>query len=373
VDVGEGLAYWTVLTGPTLTVVEPVDAYLRHLRFGRGRAESTTETYAGHLRRFHEWRARHGLSWEEAARRLATYVMYLRTTPRTTPGRGRGELPSDAALAPALAAIHGFYLFAADAGLVGDDTVTTLFTVLPAAVHPQRGVALRPRIRAAAGPAHSSGAPPAASRGEFTALLQAATTARDVCMIALLGGCALRVGQLVSLMREDVHLVPAGSRLNGCEYVLGPHLHLRRRDGHPKGAANKNRGTVIVPVPQPIEMLYAAWLHERKHIRAAIDSPWAFVTFPGPTGAPGGEALSTRRVQDLVSDLAGTAGLRHLHPHMLRHTFGATAADLDVARDVLQRLLGQASVHSQTVYRHATDARMLEGATAVADRLFGRA
>lgn len=183
----------------------------------------------------------------------------------------------------------------------------------------------------------------------------------------------MRVGQLVSLMREDVHLVPAGSRINGCDYLLGPHLHLHRRNGHPKGAANKNRGTVIVPVPQPVEMLYAGWLHQRKQIRAAIGSPWAFVTFPGPTGQPGGEALSTRRVQDLVSDLASKAGLRHLHPHMLRHTFGATAADADVARDVLQRLLGQVSVHSQDAYRHATDARVLQGAVAVAGRLFGRA
>ena len=66
VDVGQGLAYWTVLTGPTLAVVDPVDAYLRHLRFGRSRAESTTKTYAGHLKplrlpaRLHGARARPG-------------------------------------------------------------------------------------------------------------------------------------------------------------------------------------------------------------------------------------------------------------------------------------------------------------------------
>jgi integrase/recombinase XerD len=300
--------------------------------------------------------------------------MHVRTTPRSTPGRGCGELPSDAALAPALAAIHGFYLFAADAGLVGADTVTALFTVLPAsgATHRRVTAVLQPRIRVDARPTRPSGAPPAASHDEFTAVLHTAATARDVCMVALLGGCALRVGQLVSLMREDVHLVPPGSRVSGCEYLLGPHLHLRRRDGHPKGAANKNRGTVIVPVPQPVEMLYAAWLHERRQIRAAGGSPWAFVTFPGPTGEPGGEALSTRRVHDLVSELASKAGLRHLHPHMLRHTFGAAAADLDVARDVQRRLLGQVSVRSQDAYRHASDARVLEGATAVADRLFGR-
>jgi hypothetical protein len=46
VEIGAGFAYWTVLAGPTLAVVEPVDGFLRHVRFGRRRAESTTKTYA---------------------------------------------------------------------------------------------------------------------------------------------------------------------------------------------------------------------------------------------------------------------------------------------------------------------------------------
>jgi hypothetical protein len=46
---GRGLTYWTVLSGTTLEPVRPVDHYLRHLRFGQGRAESTAKTYAGIL------------------------------------------------------------------------------------------------------------------------------------------------------------------------------------------------------------------------------------------------------------------------------------------------------------------------------------
>ncbi|WNI20212.1 tyrosine-type recombinase/integrase (plasmid) [Streptomyces sp. ITFR-21] len=118
-------------------------------------------------------------------------------------------------------------------------------------------------------------------------------------------------------------------------------------------------------------MLYADWMRERIGIRPAGGSPWAFVTFPGPTGNPGGEALSPRRVQDLLADLAAGAGLRHLHPHMLRHTFGETAADLDVARDVLQRLLGHSDITSQDVYRTVAEAKIALAAHAVGDRLFG--
>jgi len=47
---------------------------------------------------------------------------------------------------------------------------------------------------------------------------------------------------------------------------------------------------------------------------------------------------------------------------MLRHAFGTAAADLDVARDVLQRLLGHDTVTSQDVYRHVAPARVVDAA-----------
>jgi integrase len=371
VSVIDPLAYWTVLSGPALQVVEDIDDYLRHLRFGRSRAESTTKTYAGHLKRFHVWCGERDMSRDAAAFELARYVMRLRATPRQTSGRGQGELPVDSTLGPALAAIHGFYLHLADIGGVSANVVEALFTTLPAPNNRAGTLIVKPRIRVDSRPSNASARPPAATHDEFTALLRAATTARDRCMIALLGGCALRVGQLVSLLREDMHFVPPGRTAPGCSYTLGPHLHLRKRDGHPRGAANKNRGTVVLPVPGPVEMLYADWMRERLGIRHAGDSPWAFVSFTGPTGDPGGEAIGTRRVQDLIANLAEQADLRHIHPHMLRHTFGETAADIDVARDVLQRLLGHSDVNSQGTYRNVSDGRVVQAAQTVTNKLFG--
>ncbi|GAA3781666.1 tyrosine-type recombinase/integrase [Streptomyces chiangmaiensis] len=372
VEVTDTLAYWTVLSGPTLEVVEDMDDFLRHLRFGRTRAESTTKTYAGHLKRFHAWCGEHDLSRECAASELAHYVMKLRTTPRLTSGRGQGQPPQDSTLAPALAAIHGFYLHLADLRQISGKAVDTLFFTAP---HPTGDgkLVLTPRLRVDSRPSHASGRAPSATHEEFAALLRAAQTARDRCMVALLAVCALRVGQLVSLRRKDLHLVPPGKTVPGCPYTLGPHLHLERRDGHPRGAANKNRSTLIVPTPGPVEMLYADWMRERLAIPSANDSAWAFVSFPGPTGEPGGQAIGARRVQDLISDLAKKAGIRHIHPHMLRHTFGETAADLDIARDVLQRLLGHSDVNSQNVYRNVSDARVAQAAQSVNDKLFGPA
>ncbi|WP_162952289.1 tyrosine-type recombinase/integrase [Streptomyces hundungensis] len=370
VEVADTLAYWTVLSGPTLDVVEDVDDFLRHLRFGRAREESTTKTYAGHLRRFHAWCEENTLTRSTAAVELPHYVMQLRTTPRRTSGRNQGKTPQDSTLAPALAAVHGLYLHLADIGQVDETVVDALFVTVPQPRGDGRLV-LKPRLRVDARPSHGSGRPLAATADEFAALLEAATTARDRCMVALLGACALRVGQLVSLRREDVHLVPPGTVMPGCPYVLGPHLHLMKRDGHPRGAANKNRSTVIVPVPDPVTMLYADWMRERATIPHAQSSIWAFVSFPGPTGEPGGQALGARRVQGLLAGLAQDAQIRHVHPHMVRHLVGETAADLDIARDVLQRLLGHDDPHSQDVYRNAPAAKVAQAAQAVNDKLYG--
>jgi integrase len=366
------LAYWTVLSGLTLEPVRPVNHYLRHLRFARGRAESTTKTYAGHLKRLEQWRRARDLTWEEAAREIAGHLIDRRITPRTTPGRGLGRRPSDAALAPALAAIHGFYRHAADVGDVDRAVLAVLFELIDstAAGWPASLPALRPRLRVDARPSYPAHlGPPEATPEEMAALLGRATSARDACLVGFLGGLGLRVGQLAAVRRVDVHLVPLGRRAPGCAFRHGPHLHVIRRDGHPRGATSKARSPNLLPVPAPLVMLYAGWLHERRTIPAAVHSPWAFVSFPGPAGNLPGQPLSTRRIYAIVAELAVAAGLRHIHPHMLRHCFGAAATDLEVARDVLQRLLGHEAIASQEVYRHVASARVVDAAALIGDRL----
>ena len=56
-----GARYWTVLD-EELQVVGVADAFLRHVRFGRGRAESTTRSYAMSIALFLRWCARGGRS-----------------------------------------------------------------------------------------------------------------------------------------------------------------------------------------------------------------------------------------------------------------------------------------------------------------------
>ncbi|WP_203218562.1 hypothetical protein [Saccharopolyspora spinosa] len=62
-----GSRYWTVIDDGLN--VEPVaDRFLRELRFGRDRAESTTKAYAGGIALFLRWCVRTGRDWTTALR-----------------------------------------------------------------------------------------------------------------------------------------------------------------------------------------------------------------------------------------------------------------------------------------------------------------
>src|SRR5947207_14007001 len=73
-----GARYWTVLDAGALTPIPEVDEFLRHVRFGRDQAESTTATYASALKLYLTWCARTGRDWGEAAGRLGAFMFWLR-------------------------------------------------------------------------------------------------------------------------------------------------------------------------------------------------------------------------------------------------------------------------------------------------------
>jgi hypothetical protein len=75
-----GVWYWTVVDRE-MSVVPVADRYLRELRFGRDRAESTTQSYAGGIALFLRWCQRTGRDWRTAAGDLAMFITWLRFTP----------------------------------------------------------------------------------------------------------------------------------------------------------------------------------------------------------------------------------------------------------------------------------------------------
>src|SRR5665811_1755345 len=71
-----GQRYWTVLDEDLLPVAV-ADGFLRHLRFGRDGAESTTKAYAHGIALFLRWCTRSGRSWEAGVEQLGSFITWL--------------------------------------------------------------------------------------------------------------------------------------------------------------------------------------------------------------------------------------------------------------------------------------------------------
>lgn len=365
VEVGPGIAYWTPLVGPTLEHEPTVRHFLRHLVIGRGRAENTSKSYAEQLAPFVKWRLIHGLSWEDAARDMDGFLIWRRAQRRTSAGGGVWG-PSAATLRHAMTAVNEFYRHAVSFGLVNSSVMPVLFEVadtssLPLEVMPEWSspqLRLRSRFQVRAGTLEADrerqsrrSRTRAVSRDDALAVLGQVRTARDALILAFMLRCGLRVGQVVTVRRDRVHVSPTVR----CQSAhLGPHLHVERVVDHPKREWSKSRTPFVIPVPADVIELYSGWLRERVRLRGAKASPWLFLTFAGPAGSEG-RPIGRSAVTAMLSACCERAGVRRLTPHQFRHGFGQAAADAGMPADVLQQLMGHASVKSQEIYRTVSD------------------
>ena len=58
-------AYWSVVDDESYEAVEPVDRFLQYVRFGRGRAESTTRKYAESIALYYNFCSDRSASWAD--------------------------------------------------------------------------------------------------------------------------------------------------------------------------------------------------------------------------------------------------------------------------------------------------------------------
>jgi len=108
------------------------------------------------------------------------------------------------------------------------------------------------------------------------------------------------------------------------------------------GKGSKER---IVPVGGRAREALAAWLVQRAAL-ASRDEPALFVNRRGGR-------LSPRSIQTRLAQWAIRQGLpRHVHPHMLRHSFASHLLQSSGDLRAVQELLGHASITSTQVYTH---------------------
>ena len=142
---------------------------------------------------------------------------------------------------------------------------------------------------------------------------------RDRALLELFYSSGLRLSELCALRWRDLDLG------NGLVTVLG------------KGSKQRS-----VPVGSHARAALEQWHAETG---AANETP----VFPGRHGAP----ISQRAVQIRIRQLAQRQGMfKHVHPHMLRHSFASHMLESSGDLRGVQELLGHADIATTQIYTH---------------------
>jgi len=164
-------------------------------------------------------------------------------------------------------------------------------------------------------------------KGEAAAAEDPALAARDQCMIELLYGCGLRVGELVGL---DVR--PSSSAAGW--------IDVSDASAHVLGKGGKRRS---VPVGGPALKALDAWLAQRGSLAHASE--------PALLVSQRGTRLTASQIRSRLKQRALRAGVpTHVHPHMLRHSFASHLLQSSGDLRAVQELLGHANITTTQVY-----------------------
>ncbi len=284
---------------------ERLQRYLQHLRVERRLAPRTITLYVDALGWLVDAAAADGVELQAARTHdLRHWTAMLRE-------RGLGPR----SIAIALAAWRGLYKYW---GREGEMTFNPVDGVrppkapkpLPKALSVDQAVALAEQ-------------PPA---GDDPALC-----ARDHCIVELLYGCGLRVGELVALD------LSAGPQAAGW-------IDAADATAHVLGKGSKRRS---VPVGPPALLALRDWTRERAAL-ARPDEPALFVS---RHGSRHGSRLSASQVRTRLQALAQATGLATgVHPHMLRHSYASHLLQSSGDLRAVQELLGHASISTTQIY-----------------------
>jgi integrase/recombinase XerC len=151
--------------------------------------------------------------------------------------------------------------------------------------------------------------------------------ARDHCIVELLYGCGLRVGELVGLDRQAVG--EAAGWIDASDATA-----------HVLGKGSKRRS---VPVGAAALKALTCWLE----VREGMARPGEAALFVSNRGT----RLTPSQVRSRLKGRALQAGLpTHVHPHMLRHSFASHLLQSSGDLRAVQELLGHANITTTQVY-----------------------
>ena len=295
------------------TPAETLDAFVEHLRHARGLSEHTIRAYRTDL--------------DELAEHLAATVGDRATTAdidlerlRDWLWRGSKSGLSRASLARRSASARALTRWLEESGRVPGDPGARLRTPkgqgrLPRVLTREQmdGVLTSLAVRAATGDAGAL---------------------RDLAVVELLYGSALRVSELVGLDTGDVDASRLTARVTG------------------KGGKQR-----VAPFGVPARAALAAWTERGRPQLVDAAVPATPALFVGPRGGRLGVRSVHRLVADLLVDLPGSGPAG---PHTLRHTAATHLLDGGADLRAVQELLGHASLGTTQIYTHVSAERLRE-------------
>ncbi len=168
-------------------------------------------------------------------------------------------------------------------------------------------------------PRHYDPLPKVLDKAEVQAMLSRTANLKHRCLLMLLYGGGLRLGEAIGLALDDVNF-SRGS------------IHIRR------GKGKKDRE---VPLPARLATLLREYLKQY--------APLTFL-FEGQTI---GEPYSARSLQQVVKQAAAAAQIRRpVTAHMLRHSYATHLLEAGTDIRYIQEVLGHSSLKTTQVYTH---------------------
>jgi integrase/recombinase XerD len=151
---------------------------------------------------------------------------------------------------------------------------------------------------------------------------------RDRAMLELLYATGLRVSELVSLKLADVDLEAGALTCFG------------------KGSKQRR-----IPIGRSSIYFMKNYFAVRHRLLKEKRSDILFVE-------PNGNPISRQKFWKIITGYGASAGLGHVTPHMLRHTFATTLIENGADLRSVQMMLGHSDINTTQIYTHVTNERL---------------
>jgi len=272
--------------------------------------------------------------------------------------RGRQRVRSGNTVNAWLVPLRGFYEWADAEGLLSSDVaqhMTQLRYFGPGSqAGGEQGATRRvlvPELRS------SSEAPPepewVSDPGARQRLLDADLNARDRFLVDLLYFSGVRIGEALSLFRQDMHF--GGAPAGGSCVEASAHFHVGE-NLQTENRASPKRGRRLLYVTEILIDSYVEYVLERDRLLGDLDTSQHLFVNLYSSGEDNGKAMRYGTALKLVRRLGAAIESPMTGPHVLRHTLATRLVrGLEceaVPLDVVQAILGHRSISSTRIYTH---------------------